>query len=163
VDAFRVFRRGNGRAAYRPGMQRSPRGLVSRSLIAALLFVLGVVPGWALGDLAERWTGSGLLDWLVTGAGTALAVRVLAPWGSYRPRDGWLGLIPVYGWYLTCVLCWRVALLPYRDWEPRPDELWRARWLTGDLLGLWRSDPLVAGRTETLRAGTGPSDGHRSR
>ncbi|NMO52612.1 hypothetical protein HH310_15590 [Actinoplanes sp. TBRC 11911] len=144
-------------------MQRSPRGLVSRSLIAALLFVLGVVPGWVLGGLTERWTGSGLLDWVVTGAGTALAVRVLAPRGSYRPRDGWLGLIPLYGWYLTCVLCWRVALLPYRDWEPRRDELWRARWLTGELLGLWRSDPPVAGRTETLRAGTGLSDGHRSR
>lgn len=165
VDAFRVCRRGNRRAAYRPGMQSaaSPRGLVSRSLIAAVLFVLAVVPGWTLGDLTEGWTGSGLLDWLVTSSWIALAVRVLAPWCSYRPRDGWLGLIPVYGWFLICVLCWRVALLPYRDWEPRPDELWRARWLTGDLLGLWRTDPPATGRTGTLRAGTGPSGGHRSR
>jgi len=81
---------------------------------------------------------------------------VLAPWGSYRTRDGWLGAVPLYGWYLTCVLCWRVALLPYRDWEPRPDELCRARWLTGDKLGLWRAD----GRP---RAGTRPAVGHRTR
>jgi len=138
-----------------------PRGLVSRSLIAALLFAAAVVPGWALGDQTERWTGSGLLDWLVTGAWCGLAVRLLAPWASYRPRDGWFGLIPLYGWYLTCVLCWRVALLPYRDWEPRRDELWRARWLTGDQLGLWRADPAPApGRP---RAGTGPGAGPRTR
>jgi hypothetical protein len=139
-------------------MQRhpQPRGLVGRSLVAALLFAAAVVPGWTLGDLAESWTGNGLLDWLITCACSGLAVRVLAPWGSYRPRDGWLGVIPLYGWYLTCVLCWRVAFLPYRDWEPREDELWRARWLTGHQLGLWRADrtgpreatrPAVAPRT----------------
>jgi hypothetical protein len=140
-----------------------PRGLVSRSLIAALLFAAVVVPGWTLGDRTEGWTGSGLLDWVVTSAWTALGVRILAPWGSYRARDGWLGLIPLYGWYLTCVLCWRVALLPYRDWEPRPDELWRARWLTGDRLGLWRTDPLPAAGTAALRAGTDPAAGRRPR
>jgi hypothetical protein len=141
----------------------SPRGLVSRSLIAALLFAAAVVPGWTLGDLAERWTGWGLLDWLVTCSWFGFAVRVLAPRASYRPRDGWLGALPLYGWYLTCVLCWRLALLPYRDWEPRPDELWRARWLTGDLLGLWRADPDPANRARTVRAGTGPATGRRTR
>jgi hypothetical protein len=140
-----------------------PRGLVSRSLIAALLFAAVLVPGWTLGNLTESWTGSGLLDWFVTSAWTALGVRALALWGSYRARDGWLGLIPVYGWYLTCVLCWRVALLPYRDWEPRPDELWRARWLTGDQLGLWRTDPIPAARTASLRGGTDPGAGRRPR
>jgi hypothetical protein len=137
-----------------------PRGLVSRSLIAALLFAVAVVPGWTLGDLTERWTGSGLLDWLVTGAWCGLAIRVLAPWASYRPRDGWFGLIPLYGWYLTCILCWRVALLPYRDWEPRDDELWRARWLTGGHLGLWRCDPAPPARA---RASTGPAGARRTR
>jgi hypothetical protein len=146
-----------------------PRGLVGRSLIAVVLFALGAVPGWVLGDLAERWTGWGLLDWLVTCAWSALAVRVLGPWASYRPRDGWLGLVPIYGWYLTCVLCWRVALLPYRDWEPRTDELWRARWLTGDLLGLWRADPAGPGRLKKpgrparVRARTGPAADPRPR
>jgi hypothetical protein len=140
-----------------------PRGLLSRSLLAVVLFAIVIVPGWALGDLIEQWTGNGLLDWLATCAWSALAVRLLGPWGSYRPRDGWLGLIPLYGWYLTCVLCWRVALLPYRDWEPRRDELWRARWLTGDLLGFWRADPAAATEHRRVRAGTGPAGGRRTR
>jgi hypothetical protein len=135
-----------------------PRGLVARCALAAGLFALCTAPGWALGDLIERWTGSAPLDWLVTGAGNALALRLLAPWGSYRPRDGWSGLIPVYGWYLTCVLCWRAALLPLRDWEPRADELWRARWLTGDLLGLWRADA-----AHPVRAARRPAAGRPTR
>lgn len=131
-----------------------PRGPVSRSLIAAALFAASVVPGWTLGGLAERWTGWPLLDWLITCAWSAGAVYVLAPYASYRRRDAVLGGVPLFGWYLTCVLCWRVALLPYRDWEPRADELWRARWLTEDLVGLWRADPLpapAARRTTTPR------------
>jgi len=153
-----VFRRRYGHCAYRPGMERRarPRGLVGRSLIAAGLFAVAVVPGWTFGDLVADRTGNGLLEWLVIGGWSGLAVRVLAPWGSYRARDGWLGAIPLYGWYLTCVLCWRVALLPYRDWEPRAGELWRARWLTGEQLGLWRADPV-------LRAATRPAAGPRRR
>jgi hypothetical protein len=142
------------------GHRGFPRGLVSRSLAAAVLFAGAVVPGWTLGGLAERSTGNGLLDWLVTCAWSGLAVRVLAPRGSYRPRDGWLGCVPLYGWYLTCVLCWRVALLPFRDWEPRADELCRARWLTGDLIGYWRADPVPYGR---VTAATRPATGPRSR
>ncbi|HEY0000863.1 MAG TPA: hypothetical protein VGB74_10445, partial [Actinoplanes sp.] len=112
-----------------------------------------------------------------------LAVRVLGPRASYRRRDGWLGALPLYGWYLICVLCWRVALLPYRDWDPRPDELWRARWLTGDRLGLWRADQdadrdgdpvaeldpadrspsAIRARAAGVRAGTGPAAGRRTR
>jgi hypothetical protein len=119
-----------------------PRGLVSRSVLAAAVFAVVVVPGWTFGDLTERWTGNGLLDWLVTCGWCAAAVWVLAPRTSYRRRDALLGLVPLLGWYLTALMAWRVALLPYRDWEPRADELWRARWLTGDLVGYWRADPL---------------------
>jgi len=118
-----------------------PRGLVSRSLVDVMVFAAGVVPGWTLGDLAERWTGNGVLDWLITCAWAAAAVAVLAPHASYRRRDAWQGLVPLLGWYLIAVMAWRVALLPYRDWEPRDDEMWRARWLTGDLVGLWRISP----------------------
>jgi hypothetical protein len=141
VDAFRVFPRGRPHCAYGPGMERttsSPRGLTSRSVLAAGLFAASVVPGWTVGDLAERWTGSPALDWLVTLGWSAAAIRVLAPYASYRRRDAFIGLVPLLGWYLLCVLAWRVALLPYRDWEPRGDELWQARWLTGDLIGFWR-------------------------
>ena len=145
VDAFRVSRRGAGRWAYGPGMDRrtgSPRGLIGRSVIAAGIFAAAVVPGWALGDKVEDWTGWPLLDWLVTCGWAALAVWVLGPLSSYRRRDAWLGLVPLLGWYLAALMAWRVALLPYRDWEPRADELWRARWLTGDLIGFWRADPV---------------------
>jgi hypothetical protein len=144
------------------GRNSVPRGLTSRSLLAVGIFAVAVVPGWVLGDLAGQWTGWALVDTVVTLAGTAVSVRLLAPHASYRARDGWLGLVPLYGWYLVCVLAWRVALLPLRDWEPRSDELWRARWLTGELLGYWRADrqpsagsrsmdrakPLAGSRTE---------------
>jgi hypothetical protein len=117
-----------------------PRGLTARSAVAVGIFAAIVVPGWTLGDAVERWTGAGLLDWLVSCAWTGFAVGLLGPYASYRRRDGLLGLVPLAGWYLACVVAWRVALLPYRDWEPRAGELWRARWLTGDLVGYWRAD-----------------------
>lgn len=145
-----------------------PRGLVSRSLIAAAVFVCAVVPGWTLGDLAESWTGQGLLDWAVTWAWSGLVVFVLGPYGSYRRRDAALGTVPLYGWYLAGVLSWRVALLPLRDWEPRDDEFWRARWLTGDLVGYWRADQLPpAGRRPANpvrpRSGSTPGGDRRTR
>jgi len=145
-----------------------PRGLVSRALIAAAVFATAVVPGWTLGDLAQRWTGWDLLDWLITCGWCGLAVFVLGPHGSYRHRDVVYGILPLYGWYVAAVLAWRVALLPLRDWEPRADELWRARWLTGDLVGYWRTDPLpaaVARRPvpDRPRSGSTPAAGRRTR
>jgi hypothetical protein len=137
-----------------------PRGLVSRALIAAAVFAGAVVPGWTLGDLVEHWTGWGLLDWLITCGWCGVAVFALGPYGSYRRRDVLLGILPLYGWYVASVLSWRVAALPLRDWEPRADELWRARWLTGDLIGYWRTDPLAA--TER-RANTTARPGSRAR
>jgi hypothetical protein len=130
----------------------SPRGLTSRSVVAVGIFAGALVPGWTLGDQVERWTGNGLLDWLVTCGWAAAAVFVLAPYASYRRRDAWQGLVPLLGWYLLCVLAWRVALLPYRDWEPRGDELWRARWLTGDLIGYWRADQAARPAPSVARA-----------
>jgi hypothetical protein len=127
-------------------MGHRPRGLLARAGLAAGLFAVAIVPGWTLGDLAEQATGRPVLDWLVTCGWSGLAVSGLAPWSSYRARDGLAGAIPLYGWYLAGVLSWRVALLPYRDWEPRRDELWRARWLTGDLIGLWRADQVTSGK-----------------
>ncbi|GIF10519.1 hypothetical protein [Actinoplanes teichomyceticus] len=133
-------------------MGRGPRGLVARASIAAALFAMAVVPGWTLGDLAERATGRPALDWLITCGWCGLAVAGYAPRTSYRARDGLAGAIPLYGWYLAGVLSWRAALLPYRDWEPRRDELWRARWLTGDLVGFWRADQVAAVTSATTRA-----------
>ena len=148
-------------------MQRSPapRGLVSRSVLATLIFLIAVVPGWVLGDLAERRTGWRLLDWLIICGWSALAVVALASRTSYRRRDAWQGLVPLWGWYLACVLAWRTALLPYRDWEPRADELWRARWLTGDFVGYWRADrrTVPPPRPARVRAGSGRASGRPTR
>lgn len=125
---------------HRPGgVAARPRGLVGRSMVAVAVFAAAVVPGWTLGDLAERWTGNALLDWVITGGWCAAAVALLGPPASYRRRDAALGLVPLLGWYLLALMSWRVALLPFRDWEPRPDELHRARWLTGDLVGFWKT------------------------
>jgi hypothetical protein len=123
------------------GGTRRPRGLLSRCVLAAAIFVAAVLPGWLLADTVDDWTRWRLLGWMCSGGWTAAFVRVLAPRVSYRGRDAVLGGVPVYGWYLACVLAWRAALLPLRDWEPRPEEMWRARWLTGvEYAGLWRAD-----------------------
>ncbi|WP_328461631.1 hypothetical protein OHA21_33075 [Actinoplanes sp. NBC_00393] len=137
-----------------------PRGLVARATIAAALFAVAVVPGWTFGDLAEQRTGRPVLDWLVTCGWSGLAVAAYAPWSSHRRRDGWLGAVPLYGWYLAGILSWRLALLPYRDWEPRPDEQWQARWLTGDLLGYWRAD---AAGTRPVTGARRPATARRTR
>ncbi len=145
-------------APYRPGMTGNvPRGLTSRCLLAAGLFVAAVLPGWILAEYVEDWTARPLLGWIVSGGWTAAAVAVLAPRVSYRRRDAVLGAVPVLGWYVVCVLAWRAALLPLRDWEPRPDETWRARWLPGEEhLGLWRMDgPRVPVRRRTTNRPVG--------
>ena len=138
-----------------------PRGLLGRSVVAVCLFTAAVLPGWMLGDRAEDLTGWGLLDWLVTGGWSALTVVVLAPLASYRRRDAWLALVPLLGWYLSALLAWRVALLPYRDWEPRSDELWRARWLTGDLVGYWRADGVRGARPQPVPLRRTPAPSRR--
>jgi hypothetical protein len=141
-----------------------PRGVVLRSLIAAGLFLGAVLPGWVMAELVENWTGWTLVGWVLSSVWTACIATALAPRTSLRRRDVAFAAVPVLGWYLVCVLAWRTALLPLRDWEPRPDELWRARWLTGpEYAGLWRADPVRApadaGRAAPRRRGTGRHPG----
>ena len=61
-----------------------------------------------------------------------------APLVSYRSRDAFMILIPLWGIvWLTSIVVWRLMFLPYRDWSPRPEEA------TG-----WQQvlDPLSPGR-----------------
>jgi len=46
---------------------------------------------------------------------------------SYRKRDVLLLLIPFWGFAYAWQFGWRLALLPYRDWRPRDDEMATAR------------------------------------
>ena len=154
-----MFRRGPGGSSYRPGMRDAPRGLTVRAGIAAVLFSVAVVPGWTLGDLAEDRTGWPVLDWAITCGWNGIAVAWCAPRCSYRRADGWLGAVPIYGWYLAGILSWRLALLPYRDWDPRRDELWQARWLTGDRIGYW----IAAPARRTVTAARRPATARRTR
>ncbi|MGW1451647.1 hypothetical protein ACWCO3_25705 [Micromonospora sp. NPDC002411] len=55
------------------------------------------------------------------------ATAWLAPYASYRRRDALLWLVGP-GIYVFSVIAWRLALAPYRDWRPRPEELPRVRW-----------------------------------
>ena len=120
----------------------APRGLVVRSLLAAAVFAAAVLPGWLLSDLVEQWTGAVLVGYLVSMGYGSAAIAVLAPWSSYRRRDAAFGLVPLFGFYVICVLAWRVALLPYRDWPPRGDELARSRWLDDPAYaGTWLLSP----------------------
>lgn len=135
----------------------SPRGLVARSVMAAAVFAAAVLPGWMLADLLDEWTGIALLGYLLTMAYQAAAVAVLAPYASYRRRDWVLGLVPLIGSYVCCVLAWRVALLPYRDWPPRRDEESRARWLDDPrFAGTWYLPTVQPRRARAL---TSPSGG----
>ena len=59
-----------------------------------------------------------------------------------RPIGGgtrWLGLVPLLGWYLAALMSWRVALLPYRDWEPRGRRAVACAMAHRELVGFWRS------------------------
>lgn len=51
---------------------------------------------------------------------SSMAVRV-----SYRWFDAFLLVVPVYSFVWTVRVVWRVANLPLRDWEPRPEDLTR--------------------------------------
>jgi hypothetical protein len=82
--------------------------------------------------------------WLVSEASRRIGGGVSGPWPSpvlvllilgalvatrvsYRWFDALLLLIPVVGLFYLCRFAWRLSLLPYRDWSPRPQEApqWR--------------------------------------
>lgn len=86
-----------------------------------------VVPSFLLRDLIESRFGSGPMADLSAIALPMAATAWLAPYASYRRRDALLWLVGP-GFYVFMVIAWRVALAPYRDWRPRPEELPRMRW-----------------------------------
>ncbi|WP_155374889.1 hypothetical protein [Catellatospora vulcania] len=73
----------------------------------------------------EPMFGRGPVTDLLSPLFPMVALGLLAPFASYRWRDGLWWLFPLAGLYLTAKVAWRVSGLPHRDWPPRPDEIAR--------------------------------------
>ncbi|MCZ7377591.1 hypothetical protein [Micromonospora sp. WMMC250] len=110
-----------------PTSAHAPRGRRRRAVFTGAM-VLGVlIPSIVLRELIESRSGSGPAADLSAIAIPMAATAWLAPYASYRRRDALLWLVGP-GVYVFSVIAWRLALSPYRDWRPRPEELHRVRW-----------------------------------
>ncbi|MCG5458149.1 hypothetical protein PSH03_003321 [Micromonospora sp. PSH03] len=115
-----------------PAEATAPRVAPDRTrrlrLIRTVALLVGVVvPSLILRELIEFRFGRGPVADLSAVAVPMAATAWLAPYASYRRRDALLWLVGP-GLYFFAVIAWRVALLPYRDWSPRPEEKTRMRW-----------------------------------
>lgn len=81
--------------------------------------VVGLAAFIAIFNVVVRVPYAGLLLGALFQVGLA---AIIAPRVSYRRVDAFAMLIPFWNLYLMGRLAWRLAYLPYRDWEPRPDE-----------------------------------------
>jgi hypothetical protein len=110
-----------------PAVAPRPRPVPLRLVYTVVIVAaLAGVP-WLVSEASRRIHGgaSGLwpppvLVLLVLGA--LVATRV-----SYRWFDAVLLLIPILGLFYLWRFAWRLSLLPYRDWSPRPEEAPRWR------------------------------------
>jgi hypothetical protein len=98
-----------------PGSAPTPRPAWLRLLLAAG----GLALVWAAVNVLGHTGRTGL----ILSAGLLLAiVPGTATRVSYRSVDVVFMLIPFYNLYFQCRIAWRLAYLPYRDWEPRFSE-----------------------------------------
>ncbi|MGW3601668.1 hypothetical protein [Micromonospora sp. NPDC005161] len=120
-----------------PAAARPPLGRRSRKLFAAAIVIAVIVPSMVSRELMEARFGRGPRADLSAIAVPVVVTAWLAPRASYRRRDALLWLVGPGVWILA-VIAWRLALLPYRDWKPRPEEVPRMRWLSGpEYAGMW--------------------------
>jgi hypothetical protein len=110
-----------------PALAPRPRPVPLRLVYTFLIVAaLAGVP-WLVSEASHRidrvpsslWPSPALVL-LVLGA-------LVAPRVSYRWFDAYLLLIPIVGLFYLGRFAWRLSLLPYRDWPPRPDEAPRWR------------------------------------
>ncbi|MEV4636143.1 hypothetical protein AB0J80_02215 [Actinoplanes sp. NPDC049548] len=104
-----------------------PRSGLVRGLLAAVIWLAVVVPEVAIAEYLTDVVPvyPSIKDFALLLLPAALIVW-LAPKVSYRRRDAVYFLLI---WpYLMGIIAWRIALLPYRDWAPRDDEMAEARW-----------------------------------
>ena len=105
-----------------PAPAQEPRRRAWRyvgGLVGLAVYILptALVPGNPIGSITLH--GLGLLS-------IVLFIPVL-PHMSYRKRDCLLLLVPFWGFAYAWTFGSRAALLPYRDWRPREDEMSAAR------------------------------------
>jgi hypothetical protein len=106
-------------------------------LITAAAMIPCVVLTMAIRYFTLVATGSELSSYLVSIIIPAALTAWIAPLVSYRRRDAAWMLAGV-GPYLLALFVWRATLLPYRDWDPRPDEQNATHWASDPEYGaLW--------------------------
>ncbi|MGW3889244.1 hypothetical protein ACWD69_11200 [Micromonospora chokoriensis] len=110
-----------------PAAARTTLGRRRRAVFTAAMVLAVLIPSIVLRELIESRSGSGPVADLRAIAVPMAATAWLAPYASYRRRDALLWLVGP-GIYVFSVIAWRLALAPYPDWRPRPEELPRVRW-----------------------------------
>ncbi|MEU7771574.1 hypothetical protein AB0C44_09645 [Micromonospora taraxaci] len=110
-----------------PAAARTTPGRRRRAVFTAAMVLAVLIPSIVLRELIESRSGRGPVADLSAIAVPMAATAWLAPYASYRRRDALLWLVGP-GIYVFSVIAWRLALAPYRDWRPRPEELPRVRW-----------------------------------
>ncbi|WP_147458826.1 hypothetical protein [Micromonospora sp. BL4] len=116
---------------------RAPLGRRPRMLFAVAIVLAVLVSSLVIRELVEARFGRGPLADVGAIAVPVVVTAWLAPRASYRRRDALLWLVGP-GIYIFAVIAWRLALAPYRDWKPRPEEASRMSWLRGpEHAGMW--------------------------
>jgi hypothetical protein len=116
---------------------QKPRSRPKRALITAVALIPCAVVIVAIRYFVLVETGSEFGSYLVSIIIPAALTAWLAPMVSYRRRDAAWVLVGA-GLYFLALFVWRATLLPYRDWDPRPDEQDATHWASDPEYGaLW--------------------------
>jgi hypothetical protein len=116
-----------------------PRSSATRKWLTAAIVVGPIVVAMFLGGIAGALIGvrayptDAARDAAIGNASDAITwvwvICVLvgyafaAPKVSYRWFDTFFLLVPIYSIFWLIKIAYRVAYLPHKDWEPRPDEV----------------------------------------
>jgi hypothetical protein len=94
-------------------MESQPRSIGQRVTLMMVLVVCAGGLGGALSVVTNEWIGSSVVVVLYA----YLATRVSLPWYHVA----WF-VVPIIGMIAFFRISWRVAYLPWRDWDLREDE-----------------------------------------
>ena len=110
-----------------PSVAPRPRPVLLRLAYTIVIVVVLFGVPWLVGEASRRAIGGAAGHWPPPTLVLVVLGGLVASQVSYRWRDGLLLLIPIVGIFYLWLFAWRLALLPYRDWPPRPNEAahWR--------------------------------------